>query len=117
LHLNFSVFTASNDKLCSEGGSSSGEGYDYHARLNAAKAAKLQIQAGLHGIDVQPQGRPVVGEDEAPALIYINATFFGRSVEENHQAVCTELRQPWEEDTEYSALRAAKMAQRVEEQR
>jgi hypothetical protein len=46
-------------------------------------------------------------EDEAPALISFNATCFGRSVEENHQAVCTELHQPWEEDKEYPALRAA----------
>jgi hypothetical protein len=49
--MNFSVFTVSNDKLCSERGSGSDEGYDYHGRLNAATAAKFQRQAGSHGID------------------------------------------------------------------
>jgi hypothetical protein len=113
LTLNFSVFTTSNDKLCSERGSGSGEGYDYHARLNAATAAKLQIQAGLHGIDVQPQGRPVVVGDLAPALISYNATCFGPSVKVNHQAVCTELHQPWVEDEKYPALRVAAEAARI----
>jgi hypothetical protein len=65
------------------------------ARLNAVTAAKFKKQAGSHGIDVQPQGRPVVGGDLAPALISYNATCFGRSVEENHQSVCTELQQRW----------------------
>jgi hypothetical protein len=113
LTLNFSVFTTSNDQLCSERGSGSGEGYDYHARLNAATAAKFQKQAGSHGINVQPQGRPVVGGDEAPALISYNATCFGPSVKANHQAVCTELHQPWEEDKEYPAMRAAMEAARI----
>ena len=58
-------------------------------------AAAFQKLAGSHGIDVQPQGRPVVGGDEAPALISYNVTCFGRSVEQNHQSVCTELYQPW----------------------
>jgi hypothetical protein len=112
LTLNFSVFTAiSNDKLCSERGSGSGEGYDYHARLDAATAAKLQMQAGSHGIDVQPQGRPVVVGDKAPALISYNVTCFGPSVKANHQAVCTELQLPWEEDKEYPALWAASTRQ------
>ena len=113
LAMNFSVFTVSNDKLCSERISGSVEGCDYHGRLDAVTAAKFQKQAGLHGIDVQPQDRLVVGGGVAPALISYNVTCFGWSVEENHQSVCTELQQPWEEEQLLAAaiaLSPAKLA-------
>ena len=102
LAMNFSVFTVSNDKLCSKRISGSDGGYDYHARLSAVDAAKFKKQAGSPGIDVQPQGRPVVGGDLAPALISYNVTCFGPSVEKNHQSVCRELQRPWQEDMEYT---------------
>ena len=79
----------------------------------AATAAKLQKQAGLHGIDVQPQDRLVVGGGVAPALISYNVTCFGPSVEGNHQSVCAELQRPWQEDKEYPAMRAAMEAARI----
>jgi hypothetical protein len=112
LTLNFSAFTVSNDTLCSERISGSDGGCDYHARLNAAKSAEFKGQAGSHGIDVLPRGRLVVGGDVAPALISYNVTCFGRSVEENHQSVCTELHQPWEEAKEYPAMMAARIRAR-----
>jgi hypothetical protein len=99
---NLSVITVSNAKLCSERRIRDEGGQDYHGRLNAATAAKLQEQgASQQDIDVQPQDRCVVGEDRAPAIFSFNVTTFGPSVEENHLAVCTELQRPWQEDKEY----------------
>jgi hypothetical protein len=108
---NFSVITVSNAKLCSER-CIRGEGYDYHGRLDAKTAVEL---LAAEDIDVQPQGRCVVGEHIAPAIFSFNVTTFGPSVEKNHLEVCTELQRPWQEDMEYmEVLRVQHNNQRAE---